>query len=469
MWRVLACWLAVIATGAAARAAEEQTLSRGERTALFALDITASGTEGSLEIEASTDTDWGVAGRESAVLEVSVDGLPRADVVLFIGPDRPRVYRTLLGQLEKGKHEVALRFSPEKSPPKTSRVRILRLESKPILPDNPRHLIYRNAPYLHGWPEGNHTDVPMLLYAESWKDGAETQIEYTILFSNEDSRADARGLASLFAEWGHTSDIEFIYGVRLNGEGRPLNAWFQDRFHRLTARFGGKRVFGDHPELWVVTRNGLFGDGRPLLETGGARLTSFLPPNDAMPHPPDRAREAFMAAHPWTYEVAVKEMERERMANGAPKVERPTKPDTLQMGNPRDYAYVEAEITSRSKDAAVVFGLTLRDGRSFRSDHGDPKIPGINRSRFAQTTVELPPGTQPGDIVGLTAMCRSGSAALRQIKRVFLLGARFEPRDVASGWRGEAHLTPSQPPATFNVRNDRWVLREVNRSESRRE
>lgn len=296
----------------------------------------------------------------------------------------------------------------------------------------------------------------MLLYAESWKEETETHIEYTIIFSNEDSRSDAHGLANLFAEWGHTSDIEFIYGVRLDGEGRPIGATFQDRFHR-TARFGGSRVFGDHPELWVVTRNGLFGDSRPLLDTTGTRLTAFLPPDDAMPHPPDRAREAFMAAHPWTYEVAVKEMERERLASGAPKVERPTNADTLPLGSPRDYVYVEIEATSRSQNGGLVFGITLRDGRSFRSDHGDPKVSGVNRAQFAQTTIELPPRAAREDVRSLSAICRGGSATLRQIKRVFMLGPNFEILDIASPWMGEVRLTPDHSSATFDIRNRQWV------------
>jgi len=437
----------------------EHALTRYGRPVPIPFTVPAAGGEAILEVTASTDADWGVEGRESAVVEVAVDGQPRADLVLFIGPDRPHSYRTLLGHLDAGKHEAVLRFSNEKSPPQTQRVTIADAILQVIAPTNPRYAVYANAPYLHGWSEGNHTDAPMLLYAESWKEGADTHIQYTIIFSNEDSRADERGLAGLFAEWGHTSDIEFIYGVRLDGQGRPIEATFQDRFHR-TARFAGSRVFGDHPEMWVVTRNGLFTDNRPFLKKADTSLAAFLPPDDAMPHPPDRAREAFMAAHPWTYEVAVKEMERERMASGAPKVERPTNPDTLRIGTPRDYAYVEVEATSRSRNASLVFGIALRDNRYYRSDHGDPKIPGVNQARFAQTTIELPPGTKPEDIAELTAVCRTGSVSLLQVRRVFLLGPQFEPRDVATSWTGELLLSPAHPSATLQVKEGKWVPKE---------
>jgi len=431
-------------------------LSRGGETPPIRFEVPAPGGEVVLQLTASTDADWGVEGRESAVLEVLVGGRPRADIILFVGPERLHTYRTLLGRFGPGEHEVVLRFSAAKSSPETSRAAIRRVSFETVCPGDLRYAAFANAPYLHTRPDAYRSDVPLLLYSESWRQGGGTRIEYTVVYSNEDSRAGPVGLADLLAKWGHASDIEFIYGVRLDGRGRPVAASYQDRHHRTVA-FKGKRLFGDHPEMWVVTRNGLFGDRPPGDKVAHPRLAVFLPPDDTMPHPPDRAREAFMAAHPWTYEIVAKELARERFASGKPKTERPTDPRTLAPGSLRDFTHIEIEADGYSPGASLVFAVVLKNGAEYRSDHGLPFISGINTARFAQTMVELPPATKPADIAAVRAICRRGSVVLRQVKRVFLLGPKFEVLDVAEPWRGEVRLGACRPQATFRIENGRLV------------
>jgi len=125
-------------------AAGSQDLSRGGQTAASTFTVPSPGGEAVLEVTASTDADWSVEGRESAVLEVLVNGKPRTDLILFIGPDRSHSYRALVGHVAEGKHEVTLRFSGEKSPAQTRRVRILNLSFTPISPNDPRYPIYHS-------------------------------------------------------------------------------------------------------------------------------------------------------------------------------------------------------------------------------------------------------------------------------------------------------------------------------------
>src|SRR6478672_6289615 len=61
-------------------------------------------------------TDWGQAGRESAVLDVILDGREVANVVTFAGAT-PFTYTTGLGPVAAGRHDVSVRLDRAKSPP----------------------------------------------------------------------------------------------------------------------------------------------------------------------------------------------------------------------------------------------------------------------------------------------------------------------------------------------------------------
>jgi hypothetical protein len=80
--------------------------------------------EGRLALTLSAPgTGWERRGRESAVVAVSVDGRPVADVVAFMGARR-FTYRVGLGRLGKGRHRVTAGFARAKSPRRARRVRV---------------------------------------------------------------------------------------------------------------------------------------------------------------------------------------------------------------------------------------------------------------------------------------------------------------------------------------------------------
>ena len=115
---------------------------------------------------AAPGTDWGAAGRESAVLTVSVDGRYSQDVVLFAGAQR-FTYDVALGQLARGRHRVTVAFDRAKSPPGARGARVRGSNRRSPRADD---LAARYAPILYGRDlpeipgryENNSTDVPLL-------------------------------------------------------------------------------------------------------------------------------------------------------------------------------------------------------------------------------------------------------------------------------------------------------------------
>ena len=99
---------AALLTPAAAHA-QAAPLARTEFTAAYA-------GEAKLVLTASAPgTDWGTAGKESALLEVAVDGKPVTNVVTFNGAV-PLDYDVAIGRVSAGKHEITVTLDAAKSP-----------------------------------------------------------------------------------------------------------------------------------------------------------------------------------------------------------------------------------------------------------------------------------------------------------------------------------------------------------------
>ena len=167
---------------------------------------------------AAPGTDWGAAGRESAVVTVSVDGRYSQDVVLFAGAER-FTYDVALGPLARGRHRVSVAFDRAKSPAGARGARVWKLRPSLAGHDDvaARYapILYgRDLPEIPGRYENNATDVPLLAYhtIATGEDG-NTTIEYTMIWSNEDGGTNT---PALMARWGRTTDIEWIYRVVLD-------------------------------------------------------------------------------------------------------------------------------------------------------------------------------------------------------------------------------------------------------------
>ncbi len=197
-------------------------------------------------------TDWGTAGRESAVLSVAVDGREATSVVTFNGA-APLEYRVALGRVRAGRHEVTVSLDRAKSPVSSAEVRRLRVAVSDDLGSRFAPVLYgRDLPEIPGRYENATTDVPLLAYHTSTADPAtgNRTIEYTTIWSNEDGGTNT---PALMARWGRTTDIEWIYRVVVDARGHRVSDAYQAANHETKA-FDGLREH-DHPLLQTATAN----------------------------------------------------------------------------------------------------------------------------------------------------------------------------------------------------------------------
>ena len=171
-------------------------------------------------------------------------------------------------------------------------------------------LFGRNVATSGGLLQNDHTDTPLVAWHQilpAAKPG-HSMIEYSVAWSNEDGGTPA---PALMAQWGRTTDIEWIYRVEVDAHGRrvPGSGVFQGPNHATSAFHG---VYdGTHPLLQTCTSNNNVCD-RPTLKAlpeAQDPMRFALSTRDVLAA--DQPREHEMDLHPWTYQVMAREMLRE--------------------------------------------------------------------------------------------------------------------------------------------------------------
>lgn len=411
---------------------------------------------------AAPGVDWATVGAESAVLSLAVDGQHVTDLVVTSADPGDR--EVALGPVGRGAHTLTVDFHEAASAPAATVVQLKRVTVDAAGPgdDDPaqRHapvLIGRSIPVTSAEGPGTSyagplqnavTDTPLVAWHEL-RPGAtpgHQVIEYSVVWSNEDGGTSS---PALMARWGRTTDIEWVYRVEVDeaGEIVPGTAVYQGPDH-VTLPFAGTYDDG-HPVLQTCTDNNLVCDViDPASQQSGLRFV--LVADDT--RPADRAREFLMDQHPWTYQVMAAEMVREG------RVEEPSDPATPAVGDQRTYLYVEVDRDTNPASQASQVGLALRvrlaDGRTFRSDHG---VAGwtITRDVPAATTVELPAGVTPADVVAIDAVRvpptidAGATVTVTSLGRAFLLDDSYLPQESFVSWAGAVTLSPASPAATL--------------------
>jgi hypothetical protein len=439
--RTLACAaLGVALLAPAAAQAQSAPLAR------VALNADHAG-EVKLGLTASApEADWGTAGKESALLEVAVDGKAITNVVTFNGA-APLEYDVALGHVEAGAHEITVTLDAAKSPSARAEVTSLKPTLVPESDLVARYapILYgRNLPTVPGAFENVNTDVPMLAYHVASTDAQGNRvIEYTMTWSNEDGGTNT---PSLMARWGRTTDIEWLYRVTVDANGNRITDAYQSSGHG-TLPFDGIRE-NDHPLLQVVTSNNNMASVTDLATSSGYRF--FLDSSVALP--PNRAREWIMDTNPWAYLVMAKEQTREG------KIEAVPNPATAAMSDQRNYLWAEVKKSTsyatppRSGSWAGTALAAKVGGVWYTSNHG---VAGdsIQRDDAAATTIELPAGTKSTDIEAVKAFAVPNgtpgaySIDVTAINRGFLLGTDYLPGTSFVNWTGKETLTPERTEA----------------------
>jgi len=360
-------------------AASAQTLLEKKFTAVAEaeslLDLTAS----------APGTSWVTAGAEAATAAIFVDGKKHQDVYLFAGA-KPFTYKLLLGRVAAGEHTLRIELNRQQSAAKASTINIADAKITLVERKNPEFLALAHAPILFARPNtiGKFSDVPLMMYYETIKEGALTTYRYTVIISNEDGGTQT---AALMARWGRTTDIEWVIDVQLDAQGNVISSTYQGVSHE-TKVFKGKRE-GEHPLTAIASDNNNFADD----QQSSMRFTLCPISVDLSQH----SREWVMDQHPWTYTVMAEEMIRE----GKITEERSL---GVRIGDLRNYLYVD--VASDQQNGAL-FSAAVKlkgDGKWYASDLGINSYK-IERSGIFRTTIRLPRGTKLSEIERLTVRC----------------------------------------------------------------
>ncbi len=245
------------------------------------------------------------------------------------------------------------------------------------------------------------------------------------------------------AQWGRTTDIEWVYRVEVDAQGRRVKGTgvIQAPAHQ-TLPFGG-RYDGTHPLIQTCTSN------NNVCDEVDDPMRFALSTRDALPA--GQPREHVMDAHPWTYQVMAREMLREH------KIESPSDPSTTLVGDQRSYLYVAVDHDTVPPAAASGVGLVVEvrlqgDPTTYTSNHG-VAFWGIARDDPAATTVELPAGTTRADVASIsvtrvpTGTDNGASLTVTDLVRAFFLNGRYLPRSSFAQWHGSESLTVDTPTA----------------------
>lgn len=386
----------------------------------------------------SPGSDFARRGREAAVALIRVEGRAPHYVTLFAGPEA-RTYRVFLGELPAGEHRVTVERDGKWSAP-GSRLELLGARFREYRPGEDYYDVLAHAPVLFAREDtlGRFSDVPLVAYCERLREGGAELLQYTIVFSNEDGGTSTR---ALMARWGRTADIEYVYRVWPDSQGRPLRATIQTRNHK-ELDFDGVRE-GRHPLLYVITHNNM------VAAEGPATMRYQLAP--AVVDLTHASREIVLDEDPLLYRVLAQELEREGKLRPFGVV------DGEKISDPRNYLHVEMKLENRNSAVAVL--VRLEGEQIWRSSHLGRWDYAIPRDGWVRTTIELPPGTTADRVREVGFHCLvvpervrdkdlwpdAGHCRVLAVRRFFLLDSAFRPgRDF---WRLPGQAAPLEIPS----------------------
>jgi hypothetical protein len=378
--------------------------------------------------------DWGVEGREAAAVRISVDGKYSQHLLLARGADDAD-YHVSLGAMAVGDHTLRIEADPALSSPQAGAAVISKVDIVVITPAGDDFVAQSMAPVVYARPNtvGKFTDLPVFMWYEIVPVPLGRQFRYSVIFTNEDG-----GTATdrLMATWGRTTDVEFVYGVTLNGRGTIVAEEFQGPGHEVPA-FKGQHQ-GSHPLEWVSTDNNMVSESGPT-EIRYAPAPQRFDLTGA-------SREVVMDAHPWIYTLAAKEMVREK------KLVEDAAPGSGRIPDSRRFVFVEA--CTELDNAAVAFSVHAPDAsgtaRWFDADRGLPQFR-IVRTGCFRGGVPLPAGAGKPDAIrfkayslppraGVPAPSGPAAAVLTRINGVFTVADSYELRPVGFSWKGSVPL-----------------------------
>lgn len=369
---------------------------------------------------------WDVPGREAVTFRVYVDDRYSQHLPLVRTGEAD--YQIALGSVDAGRHTVRLDIDPSATATslRADGIATATMSLKAVPKTDREYLPLALAPIVYARPNtiGKFTDAPVFMWYEQERKPGATRYQYSVIFTNEDGGTPTD---RLMATWGRTTDIEYIYGVEVDGNGTIVSEDYQGPDHQVLA-FKGRRE-GRHPLLFVSTDNNMVKDSGDVTVRYAPLPVAF--------GLADQSREAVMDRNPWLYAVASKELVREGKIGA-------------QIPDPRRFVYIEA--CGEVGTAAVAFGVRI--GESWvMSDHGRPEHR-IVRDGCFRGAVALPEGVDAKEVAAVRVAAfarppRNGAPApaatavkLTRINTAFVLSPQYVPNRPMVQWRGLETIPP---------------------------
>ncbi len=186
-----------------------------------------------------------------------------------------------------------------------------------------RSLVLRFAPYFivrKNQYENRDTDVPVAMTYNIFRPAESRRIiQYSLYYTDEDSKRTQAGENSQMARYGRRLDIQWAYRVEIDPEGNKISERFQGGFYRtgighVNHRFKGKYLEStEHPILYDISNNNSYSD-RP---TYGLRKPVGYLFADAIDVPEPTSRERVLFENPWLLEASDLELSRQGKLSAA--------------------------------------------------------------------------------------------------------------------------------------------------------
>jgi hypothetical protein len=396
--------------------------------------------------------DWGVEGREAALLELTEDGKYSQHLALTRGAGGAE-YAVMLGAVEAGRHRLAVVRDAKRSAAGAGRVTFGRVQVKVVDHTQPAHAWLARAPILRARPGTveKFSDFPLMMYAEqdvNGESGSRYRLQYTVVFSHEDGGTPAD---RLMATWGRTTDIEFIYGLTEPPAGETPREEIQAAGHKWIP-FQGPRE-GLHPILWVATENNMVADRGPddaIRFAPAPQLVSLA----------GSSREKVMDSNPWMYAVTSAELLREQRVDPAATA------GSGKIVDPRRYITVEA--CGQVKDATLALDIGVRTGADlvWLPTDADPRfriarggcfrggapIPADLTSAAVETlrVRAYARAARPGETAAPAA-----SVVIEAVTKIFVLDDDYVPEAAPLTWKGSIAVKTDGTPAVIPIVSSR--------------
>ncbi|HOY62494.1 MAG: hypothetical protein BWY28_02368 [bacterium ADurb.Bin236] len=363
-------------------------------------------------------------------LVVLLNGKKRASLIPIRGGEAAE-YKVFLGPVGAGRHTVSV-ADPSK---KEGRVVVESVSAGILYPRDDGYERISRAPVLLGRQDNESSDAPLMMWTVESATASGIALEYTVLFSNEDGGTKT---AELMARYGRTVDIEYVYRVAFDADGRLVSETFQGPNHEELP-FNGRKI-GEHPVLRVCTFNNM------VCDDGDS---PFVFMNYPVEFDADGVRERMLDREPWINRVAFEELTREgKLTKSTPD------PERMKIDDPRLYALVDIEADVPPGGPGIEISLKAAGGGEWRS-----ASQGVDEMRFkgagkARLGVLMPEGCSPEDIeaVRLEAVGVPGSrATILSLGPITFLDADFRPSHKEIIWKKKRALVAGSAPAIIKI------------------